>query len=775
MPELFFSGRKLKKHWQISFSILVILALYITHIINIFLGVIFNKDVSPKLDFSKVNENLFSFKYVTVHMIDQFNLFTIFLIFAVVVFALSYLMQGILFEEKGYSEADEVGLHGTAKWGDPNELRNGETFAKNKDSKYKSLNFLNKLTKNKKYEAKIEALKYNLNMESGYVLGKVPHEDKLLIMQDDTDIANQNVLVIGSSGSGKTQSYVLPNIINVKDKSIISVDPKGELKTLTAQMKKDQGYKVYQVDFLHFKEARYNPLYYVENELQAKTIANTMFTNVQDGGSGNSFFKDSATNILAALIIYVKVEYDKEEANMRKVIDVYNEYVQDEEKFNDWVDTFDKSHPAYDYMIAIKDLTDVTRKSVTATLNTCFDIFKVPEVQEMTSTSDFNFEDFIDEKSILYVKLSMEDDTFAPLTSVFFSQMISVYYDIASESEDNKLKRKIAMFLDEFANIGKIGKYAKTLATCRGLGLSMHTIIQNKAQLEKKNMYGHDEAKEILSNHDSKLLLRADRTDTTTTEWISKSLGDTTISQKKNDMTKSKGNISKQIGDNYMKRPLMTPEEVSALSNDECLLLVSGCQPLKLEKAFQYSVYPDMLTVGTDKGFEYNYDNIRSDLGYTDPVIEDNHYEYKEKISFSNYRQLQKQKEAEAEATKQREAEQTEEKKQERQQEQSNEANDKFNKQYENSVDKDKIKEELNNMSEAERQESLDSLNEFNSGFTPESNKVNGVSFNELNEETQNSIVNKSTESVSVNLGLSEKLNDKEKENKEKKQKEQLF
>ena len=370
---------------------------------------------------------------------------------------------------------------------------------------------------------------------------------------------------------------------------------KENLKTLTGQLKKDQGYEVYQVDFLHFKEAKYNPLYYVENELQAKTIANTMFTNVGQSGNGTDFFKDSATNMLAALIIYVKAEYDIQEANMKKVIDIYNEYVQDEEKFNKWVDTIGKEHPAYYYMIAIKDLTSDTRKSVTATLNTCFDIFKLPEVQEMTSTSDFNFEDFVNDKSILYVKLSMEDDTFAPLTSVFFSQMISIYYDIASESEDNKLKRRIAFYLDEFANIGKIGKYAKTLATCRGLGLSMHTVIQNKAQLEKKTMYGHDEAKEILSTHDTKLILRADRTDTATTEWISKSLGDTTISQKKNDLTKSKGNISKRIGDNYMKRPLMTPEEVASMKDNECLLLVSGYEPLKLEKAFQYNIYPNVL------------------------------------------------------------------------------------------------------------------------------------------------------------------------------------
>lgn len=754
MPELFFTGRKLKKLWGVRLGILALISLYITHIIDIILGVSLNKSLSPKPDFSKINDNLFEFSYVTKHMLDQFSGFTILLIFLAVLFGISYLLQGILFDDKGYSEADEVGLHGTAKWGNPNELRNGKMFAKNKNSKYKSLF---PLVKNFRYP---EILKNNLELSSGYILGKVPNENKLIVMEDDTEISNMNVLVFGPPGSGKSQSYVIPNIVNVTDKSIIVTDPKGELKDITSQLKRDQGYKVYQVDFLKFKEARYNPLYYVENELEAKTIANTMFTNVNQDGGGNSFFKDSATNILAALIIYVKAEYDKEEANMRKVIDVYNEYVQDEEKFNDWVDDFDKSHPAYDYMIAIKDLTDVTRKSVTATLNTCFDIFKVPEVQEMTSTSDFNFEDFIDEKSILYVKLSMEDDTFAPLTSVFFAQMISVYMNIATDpdsklSKNNTLIRRVAFYLDEFANIGKIDKYAKTLSTCRSLGLSIHTIIQNKAQLEKRNMYGQDEAREIISSHDSKLILRADRTDTTTTEWISKSIGDTTISQKKNDMTKSKGNISKQIGDNYMKRPLMTPSEIATMDNNECLLLVNGCNPLKLEKAFQSKIYPNMLSKKTKNGFEYNYDNVRNGLGYTSPIEIEQKFDYKEKISFSNYRELQHAKNKEVEDTQQQEVEQKQLEEQENENSVSQEADQKFQKQYEseeNTNNINNIKQIYDNATDDGKSKINKSLEDLNFAFGETSETVNGTAYNNTDETTRSHLVGKATESLSGNL-----------------------
>src|SRR5699024_7377984 len=142
-------------------------------------------------------------------------------------------------------------------------------------------------------------------------------------------------------------------------------------------------------------------------------------------------------------------------------------------------------------------------------------------------------------------------------------------------------------------------------------------------------------------------------------------------------------------------------------------------------------------------------------LGYTDPVIEDNNYEYKEKISFSNYRELQKQKQKEQD-------EQTEEKQQEREAENVQNAETQFDKHYENSDETQAIKNTFNNMSEEDQQEALNMLENTNEVFDERSNKVNGLSFNSLNVETQKSVVTQSTENVKeVNLGLSDKLNER--------------
>ncbi|MGV3125169.1 VirD4-like conjugal transfer protein, CD1115 family [Staphylococcus epidermidis] len=742
MKSSFLSNKKLNKMWYIGFTISVIISLFLTHLVNILLAVILNKSISKTLDLNKFKEHLFDFIYVTNLMLDKYSLLTIFVIFVAILFGVCYLLQGLIFDEKGYSEADDVGIHGTSKWGNPETLRDGKVLAKHKESKYKK-----------------ENLSHNLNMENGIILGKVPNKRELMIMHDNTSIDNQNVAVIGSSGAGKSQAYVIPNLINIRNKSIIVTDPKGELYELTSQLKRDQGYKTYQVDFVNFKQAKYNPLYYVETPLDAQKIANTIISNFEKGGENGSgqFFKNSATNILSALIVYVKTEYDKDEANLEKVVEVYDEHIQDEEHFLKWIDTIPKEHPAKDLLNSIKELTDVTRKSVTSTLSNGFSLFKLPQVKSMTSKSDFNFEDFIEEKAILYVKLSMEDDTFAPLTSVFFSQMLNIYYQIAQESSDNKLKRKMIFMLDEFANIGKLDNYSKVLATCRSLGLSMHTIIQNKAQLEKRSMYGKDEATDILGNHDTTILLRADKKDTNTTKWISDTLGDTTISQKKNDMTKSKGGISKQLGDNFIKRPLMTPAEIGSLTKKECIVLISGHDPLFLDKAFQAEIYPNLITTKVEENgetkFKYNYENKRTELGYTTPVEHKEDYDVKKQQTFSEIREERKK-------------EQTSKENSSTDNKEDKVSNDGGHQKTPNEDIKEKLSQdnqqkEINDIAKIMTAESYEQLNNLNE-ISKQNEQVNGTAYVNLSEETKDSIVSESTEQVG---GLMQELDDMEEEN----------
>ena len=54
---------------------------------------------------------------------------------------------------------------------------------------------------------------------------------------------NNNVLVVGTSGAGKTRSIVTPNLLQAVGSYIVS-DPKGNLYSKYGDYLRDKGYKI---------------------------------------------------------------------------------------------------------------------------------------------------------------------------------------------------------------------------------------------------------------------------------------------------------------------------------------------------------------------------------------------------------------------------------------------------------------------------------------------------------------------------------------------------
>ena len=76
---------------------------------------------------------------------------------------------------------------------------------------------------------------------------------------------NNNVLVVGTSGSGKTRSIVTPNILQATGSYIVS-DPKGTLYTKYKSRLEKEGYEVKKLDFTEpDNSAHYNFFRYIRN------------------------------------------------------------------------------------------------------------------------------------------------------------------------------------------------------------------------------------------------------------------------------------------------------------------------------------------------------------------------------------------------------------------------------------------------------------------------------------------------------------------------------
>ena len=69
---------------------------------------------------------------------------------------------------------------------------------------------------------------------------------------------NNNVLVVGTSGAGKTRSLVEPNLLQAAGSYVVS-DPKGNLYGKYRKYLEQKGYRVVKLDFTdHENSEHYN-------------------------------------------------------------------------------------------------------------------------------------------------------------------------------------------------------------------------------------------------------------------------------------------------------------------------------------------------------------------------------------------------------------------------------------------------------------------------------------------------------------------------------------
>lgn len=107
---------------------------------------------------------------------------------------------------------------------------------------------------------------------------------------------NNNVLIIGGSGAGKTFYEVKPNLMQ-RNTSFIVTDPKGEILRSQGEMLRRNGYNVKVINLLEMdKSDCYNPFSYIREETDViKLITNLMSNTTPKGAAPSDPFWESAT------------------------------------------------------------------------------------------------------------------------------------------------------------------------------------------------------------------------------------------------------------------------------------------------------------------------------------------------------------------------------------------------------------------------------------------------------------------------------------------------
>jgi type IV secretion system protein VirD4 len=386
-------------------------------------------------------------------------------------------------------------------------------------------------------------------------------------------LAVQHGIILGGTGTGKSRGYFLPNCAWSVETSIVCTDPKSELWKYTSGF--------------HTRERRYAPADPEASECfnwiplcRDARIAELAARAIMESGSfgDNQFWIDTESAYLAAIFAHTATLPEPTPLTAYRLFTRQRPAQLLDQLLNS------PSDVAREQAIVFAQTDAKIKGSIVPAVAGKLQFMRDPNVARFTSASLVapNFGSLRRTPQAVYWCLREQDIArLRPLTSLFFAVLLE---QIAGEEiPEGEPSTPITMLMDEFANVGTIPDFATTISLARGRGVGIWLGVQSLSQLEAR--YGRPNAQTILTNCNTKIALHG--LDVTTAKYVSEMLGDATVvAERKHESFSIAGGWGTSKHRTEHRRPLLTPDEVMRLGEDEALVRTSNQHPMRLAKMY---------------------------------------------------------------------------------------------------------------------------------------------------------------------------------------------
>ena len=335
------------------------------------------------------------------------------------------------------------------------------------------------------------------------------------------DDGESHNLVIGSTGTGKTQCIIHPlvKILAKKGESMVITDPKAEIYHESAGLLKQRGYKIVVLNFREPQRGNtWNPLalphkYYKEGNVdKAMELLDDVSSNIlyEEGGSKDVFWEKTSADYFAGLTLGLFDDAAPEEVNINSISVMTS---VGEDRFGprstyvkEYFNRKDPASAAYTCAASTIMAADETKASILATFKQKIRMFASREnLSEMLSNSDFDISNIGKQRTAVFLVIQDEKKTYHALATIFIKQCYETLIDTAQNSPGGKLPVRTNFILDEFANMPPFKDITTMITAARSRLIRFTMIIQNFAQLD--SVYGDKDAQTIRSNCNNLLYL----------------------------------------------------------------------------------------------------------------------------------------------------------------------------------------------------------------------------------------------------------------------------
>lgn len=502
------------------------------------------------------------------------------------------------------------------------------------------------------------------------IFGNVIHEGGVVIKAEEKDgeyvinmAENSHVLVIGSTGSGKTTNYIDPNIQIISEykeqPSMLITDPKGELYQKHKDSLEKKGYKVEVIDLRNpYTSTKWNPLEeiyvdydiasniykYVEKkgeqyflfgkEYSEAELQNAMrieqqkryddvYEKLNDVAAilcpitskSEPLWESGAKNLILATLLAMLEDSQDEDRKLKK--EQYNFYnlfkilSSTDNNCRSLVEYFSNRNILSKARALSKQTLESHERTRGSYLSTLFDkinIFTDLSICHLTSESEIDFAEMDEKPYAVFVQIPDEKDTRHKIASMV---ILSAYKQLISKASANvslKLKRNVYFILDEFGNLPKIEKIEQMATVSRSRGIFITFVVQSYSQLTK--VYDKNIADIVKANCNVHVFIGT--SDLATTEEFSKRCGNySTLSRSISESISGGKDSTNNIS--VKERPLIYPSELRTLNSGDnvgnAIVTIFGYNPIKSKFTPSYKCTKFILKSGEEtKTFKKLFD-----------------------------------------------------------------------------------------------------------------------------------------------------------------------
>ena len=455
-------------------------------------------------------------------------------------------------------------------------------------------------------ESEKEAALYR-SKDATQLKGPIIGQDKTdgqLVARKPVQYTNDNTIILGPPGSGKSVGYVCCAVLQLilAGWSGIVVDTKGAVYKDTAYVAKKAGYdvKIFNVkpdelehsDAVHFLKTITSVR---KAKAEAKTITETIMVNTNSEKERSNVFYKCAYNLLQAMILIVAFDntLPKEERTLGKVYEILIECASFqvlEAKYSYMRNL--KKHPAYESWSAYIGQRDVIRESGYSNLLASLNFMSDELIRQIVSNDEIDMVAPGYKKCLYFIVISDTDKTNNVLANLFIQSMYQQLCAAADSQESTgemRLPVRVEFIVDEAKQVGPLPMFTEKLSSSRSRNINFTIIIQNNSQLE--DMYGTEYAT-IIADCTTIIILAVG--EPVTAKYFEDFMGTYTAfvdQQRYYEQTGDVIHVKNQYGVNEGKgtRPLMYAAEImgqgkKGLKKTELIVIFKGDPPLRLNK-----------------------------------------------------------------------------------------------------------------------------------------------------------------------------------------------